>query len=202
MTIDLSSYRNIASGLFVSIECSYYKATPASSPTTETFAFSDQINSWSLNSIDYYGLGKLLSITETVSEIKGSSNEVSISISGIPNTSIAEIVNSRIKGSKVAIYRSVFDVATHQPLSISGNPAGRFFGIVNNYSLSEDYDIDTRTSTNTITFVCSGILDVLASTLKGRRTNPQDQRSLYSTDASMDRVPSLVGSYFDFGAPK
>lgn len=202
MTINLSSYRNIACGLFVKIECSYYKATPASTPTTEVFAFSDQINSWNIGGDDYYGLGKLLSISETVSEIRGSSNEVSISVSGIPNASIAEIVNSRIKGSKVSIYRAVFDVATHEALTITGNPAGRFFGIVNNYSLSEEYDIDTRTSTNTITFICSGVLDVLASTLKGRRTNPQDQRSYYPTDAGMDRVPSLVGSYFDFGAPK
>ncbi len=202
MTIDLSSYTNIASGLFVKIECSYYKATPASSPSTEIFRFSDQLNVWQLGGEDYYGLGKLLSISETVSEIRGSNNEVSISVSGIPNTSIAEIINSRIKGSTVSIYRVIFDVSTHQPLSIDGNPAGRFFGLVNNYSLSEEYDIDARSASNTITFICSGILDVLANTTKGRRTNPQDQKSYYATDVSMDRVPTLVGTYFDFGAPK
>jgi len=202
VTIDLSSYTNIVSGLFVRIECTYYKDTPSATPTTAIFAFSDQLNNWNVNGDDYYGLGKLLAISETVSEIKGSSNEVSITVSGIPNTSIAEIVNSRIKGSKVEIYRALFDASTNQSLAISGNPAGRFFGIVNNYSLTEEYDIDQRTSTNTITFICSGILDVLANTLKGRRTNPQDQRLFYPSDASMDRVPSLVGSYFDFGAPQ
>ena len=202
MTINLSSYTSIGSGLFVRIECNKYRTTSSGSFSTEVFKFSDQVLTWNIDGENYLGLGQLLSISETVSEIKGSSNEVQISVSGIPNANITEIINSRIKGSSVEIYRVIFDSASHQVLSISGNPAGRFFGQVNNYSISEEYDIDQRTATNTITFICSGVLDILANTTKGRRTNPQDQKFYHPSDLSMDRVPTLVGTYFDFGAPK
>lgn len=202
MTINLSSYTSIASGLFVRIECDKYRTTAGGAFTTEVFKFSDQLLTWNIDGEDYFGLGRLMSISETVSEIKGSTNEVQISVSGIPNVAITEIVNSRIKGSEVEIYRVIFDTVTHQVLAIAGNPAGRFFGQIDNYSISEEYDIDQRTATNVITFICSGTLDILSNSIKGRRTNPQDQKTLYPADLSMDRVPTLVGTYFDFGASK
>jgi hypothetical protein len=59
-----------------------------------------------------------------------------------------------------------------------------------------------RSSTNTITLICANNLTILANTLKGRRTNPVDQRKYYPNDLSMDRVPKLIDSYFDFGVPK
>jgi hypothetical protein len=70
---------------------------------------------------------------------------------------------------------------------------------VANYAINEEYDINGRTATNTITLICTTIVSILANTTKGRRTNPVDQKKFYSTDVSMDRVPNLVGAYFDFG---
>lgn len=202
MSIDLSSYRAIGSGLFVKIEVGYYKTSAGATPTSETLLFSDYYRDITIGSDTYLGIGKLVSISESVSEIKASRGQITIGISGIPNSSIAEIVHSRIKGSPVSVYRYVFDPTTGQPLAITGNPAGRFFGIVNNYSLDEEYDIESRTATNTITLVCSSSIEVLDNKVGGRKTNGASHRSFYSSDPSMDRVGALVGTSFDFGAPR
>lgn len=100
------------------------------------------------------------------------------------------------------MYRYIFNSATQQFLNITGNPAGRFFGYITNYSLDEEYDVVARQSLNTITLTCSGLGDLLTNKKAGRKTNPKSHRSFYPTDASMDRVPNLVGANFDFGVPK
>jgi hypothetical protein len=202
MTIDLSSYTSIETGLFVRIDVSEYRTTSTGSYTNEILRFSDYRASVIVNGETYLGLGGLVGISATTSELKSSSGSVTITISGIPNSSIAEIVNSRIKGSAISIYRVVFNPTTGQQLAITGNPAGRFFGIVSNYTLEEDYDIEARTASNTIALECSSRVEFLANKVVGRKTNPKSMKSFYSTDVSMDRVPNLVGANFNFGAPQ
>jgi hypothetical protein len=202
MPIDLSSYTSVETGLFVRIEVDYYKAAAGDTPTSTVLLFSDYRGTVTINSESYVGLGKLLNITSTTSELKGSTSSVTVSISGIPDSSIAEIINSRMKGCPIKIYRVVFDPVTGTQLAITGNPAGRFFGIVSNYSLEEDYNIDERTSTNTISLICSSNMGFLENKISGRKTNPESMKRFYPTDVSMDRVPNLVGANFNFGAPK
>jgi hypothetical protein len=150
----------------------------------------------------YVGLGKLLGVTSTVSELKGSTSTVTLTISGIPNTSINEILTSSLKGSPVKIYRVVFNPVNNVQLAIPGNPAGRFFGIVNNYTLEEDFDIENRTSTNTINIECNSVMEFLENKISGRKTNPESMKLFYPNDVSFDRVPNLVGANFNFGAPQ
>ena len=76
------------------------------------------------------------------------------------------------------------------------------FGIINNYSLDEEHDVDARTSSNTISLVCASVVEILDKKIAGRKTNPKSFRAFVTDDASMDRVPSLVGANFDFGVPK
>ena len=87
-------------------------------------------------------------------------------------------------------------------INITGNPVGRFQGVVNNYSLEEDFTPGTTQTTNTILLVCSNNADVLSNKISGRRTNYADHRALYSSDPSMDRVGSLATTNFNFGAPE
>lgn len=200
MSINLSNYAAIESGLFVRMNCLYYRAQPGDTPTTNVFRFSNYNIPVTINSEVYTPLGQLMSISSTSSEIRNSTSGVTISVSGIPNTSIAEIVNSRMKGCPVEIYRVVFDPVTGTQLAISGNPAGRFFGIVSNYTLEEDYDLDNRVATNTISMICTSNIDFLQNKIAGRKTNPESMKKFYPTDVSFDRVPSLVGANFNFGA--
>lgn len=190
-TPDLSSYRVIQSNLFVKIELDY---------TSETLLFSDNRDTVTIGSDSYIGLGELMGVTASASDLKSTDSQVTITVSGIPNASLTQIMNSRIKGSRVTIYRVFFNPVTRDPLAIAGNPAGRFSGFVNNYSLTEELTPESRSGTNTITIECTGLMSILANTSKGRRTNPEDQKFYYSTDTCFDRVPGLVGAYWNFGA--
>jgi len=200
--IDLSSYTSIQSNLFVRIQVDYYKDSPNATPRQEILRFSDFKYPIEVNGEVYQALGGLMGITDTRSEIRASSGELTITISGIPNTSIYEIVNSRIKGSPVMVTRVLFDPATNQMLNIPGNPLAKYRGFVNNYSLQEDYDVRSRTSTNTIVLTCASAIDVLANKVSGRKTNPYSQRKFFPNDLSMNRVPTLENATFNFGAPK
>jgi hypothetical protein len=198
MTINLSAYGAIETGLFVRIEVDYYKSSPSATPQAEILRFSDYKGAVTVNGESYLGLGRLVGMSATTSELTGSAGSITISISGIPNSSIAEIVNSRIKGSPISVYRVIFNPETGQPLSITGNPAGRFFGFVSNYTLDEEFDYSTRTSSNVIALECASRLEFLNNKVTGRKTNPKSQKSFYSSDLSMDRVPNLVGANFNF----
>jgi hypothetical protein len=191
MTINLSSYKQIATGMFVRIDV----------PDYQVLRFSDYYQSQTINGEIYQPLGQLLAITDTTSSIRATQGNMSISISGIPNSSIAEVLSIKLKGSPIQVWRVFFDAATGTQLAISGNPAGRFQGIVSNFSLEEEIDMMSRTQSNKILMTCSSAVDVLNNKVSGRRTNERDEKSLYSTDKSFDRVVALRNSNFNFGAP-
>lgn len=206
MAVDLSSYDTIGSALLVRISVGVYRSGFNAEPMSTVLKFTDSNTSISVNTTGgaetYVGTGQLMSVTTSRSELKASGSDITISLSGIPNSSIDEIVNSTIKGSRVEVYRVLTNTGTGQPLNITGNPVGRFFGIITNYALEEDYDADSRTSTNTISLICSSWIGVLDKKIAGRKTNPYDQKLFYPGDTSMDRVPSLVGANYQFGSPE
>jgi hypothetical protein len=202
MTINLTGYSALQSNLFVKIECPYYKPTPIATPTSFNFLFSDRVGSYILASTGdtYVGLGSLLSVTSSSSELRSSTDELTLTISGVPDSSIGQIINSRIKGSKVTVRRVLFNANTGIIISESGNPMIRFVGFVNNVAMDEEYDIENRTATNTIVLSCSSVVDILDKKVSGRKTNDTSMKKYYSTDLSMDRVSTLESSYFNFGA--
>lgn len=202
MSINLVPYSSVQSNLFIRIQVDKYRTTPTGAFTQEVLRFSDLNASFTINGETYLGLGNFMSVTDSRSELRVSSGELTISLSGIPNSSIAEIVNSKIKGSPVRIYRAFFNAATGAFLDIPGNPLGRYRGFVNNFALQEEYNPDTRTSSNTLALICASSVDVLSNKVAGRKTNPSSQKKFYPNDLSMDRVPNLENATFDFGVPK
>ena len=198
--INLSSYSAIQSNLFVRLQVDYYKATAGSTPTSAVLRFSDFGRPYTINGESYAGLGRLMSVSTTASELRVSSYEVTVTLSGIPNTSIYEIVNSKIKGAPITIYRALFNANTQELLAVSGNPILRFKGIVNNYALNEDYNVDSKTSTNTLALVCTSDVDIISNKVVGLRTNPESLKFYEPTDLSFDRVPNLKNTTFNFGA--
>ena len=200
--MDLSSYGAIQSNLFVRIQVDEYRTTTSGSYSSMVLRFSDLNTSYTLNGESYVGTGALMSITSTSSEISAAGSELVITLSGIPNSSIFEIMNSKIKGCPVVVNRVLFNAETGSFLAIEGNPLGRFSGFVNNYSLNEEFDNTTRTSSNTLVLTCSSNVSILENKIAGRKTNPQSQKNFYPSDISMNRVPNLVNAVYDFGAPK
>lgn len=190
MSLDLSSYSAIETAMFCRVDV----------PGYEVLRFSNYNIPVTINGESYTNLGTLMGITDTNSDIRSTGNTVSITISGIPNASIAEILAQQFKGSRIEVYRVFFDANTKQMLSISGNPAGRFQGIISNWSLEEDWNPGETTTSNRIMFVCSSVVDILNNKVAGRKTNGNDQKRYFPTDVSMDRVVRLAKSNFNFGA--
>lgn len=191
MTINLSAYRNIQTNLFVKLDI----------PGYQILTFSDLHKSISFGGTSYTGLGQLLAITNTTSNLRASPEDVSITISGIPTTNIADILNNKIKGSSIKIYRGFFNPSTGELLNIAGNPAGKFQGVVSNFDITDDLEMGSDTGTISLTLTCTSVVELLNNKITGRRTNPIDQNIFYPNDTAMDRVPSLAKSNFNFGAP-
>jgi hypothetical protein len=193
MALDLSTYATLATALFVRID------TYDSDGLEEVITFSDYHQDLVLESTNYTGLGQLMSVTDTQSDLRITPQQISIGISGIPSANISTVFDSEIKGSKISVKRGIFDPTTGQLLSITGNPSGRFYGVVDNFSISDEVDPLSKQSSIIVVLTCSTIVGLLNRKTNGRETNPKVQKALYAGDLAMDRVPNLTNANFNFG---
>ena len=188
MSLDLSSYSNIATALFVSIDVEDY----------QVLRFSDWYRDFTIGGNNYNALGSLVSVSNSSSELRLTESELSITISGIPTANISSVLDYKMKGSAVEIYRGIFNADTGASVE---TPVGKFKGVVTNFALQEEWDNETRSSSVTILLTCASIVSIMNRKLAGRYTNPTSMKSFYPNDLSMDRVPNLSESNFNFGAP-
>lgn len=186
--INLNSRTSIETGIFLKWTIS----------DLETVYVSDYNTPITFEGNTYTNIGTLLSIGGYVSTLKASTSQLSIGLSGIPSGSIAEILTNRIRGSAVELYRGIFDPVTHLlDETIGTNPLLKYKGIVTGYDVTDDVDITTSLATSTITITCASPVEILTNKISGRRTNPAD----FIDESSMDKVPALANSNFNFGAP-
>ena len=149
----------------------------------------------------YEPAGVLLSISEGVNELRASSVETSIGLSGIPVQYAVTVQATNIRGSRIDVYRVFTDPVTDAVLAITGNPVFMFRGVVANYGFTEQYNEFSKDSSLVVNLSCTSLVDMLNTKINGRRTNSESQRQYYPSDTSFDRITNLVGRPFDFGAP-
>ena len=194
----LNDYTHIRTAIYVKMEIAEY--WNGSEFEYETIAFSDDFTDLVFGGVLYTALGSLMDVTSTFSDLESTSDTVTIVLTGIPNRSIEEIVKSKIKSAPVTIYRGFFnqDGSVITDLDFP-NPLQRFEGYVNNYSLQEDWDSETRTASNTISIEVGSKIDVIQRKVSGRKTNPVNLGRYYPSDKSFDNVPALVDQKVNFG---
>jgi len=158
------------------------------------------------NGNTYSAVGHFLSITDIQNDIRATNNNITVSLSGIPSQGgetepnwLGVILNSKIKGSQIAIRRVFFDANTYAVLP--RQVYLRFKGYVSNFSLADSIDSSTLIGTTSVSLQCSNINAIIEKRVSGRRTNDNDQRRRYGNDSSMDRVKVISGKAFDFGKP-
>lgn len=160
--------------------------------------------------VDYVGLGHFLGMNEMQDDLKATTAQLQVSLSGIPKdpgeaglgtwtSYVSLILNSRIKGSRIRIYRAFFDPETRQLLNSSVSL--RFSGYISNFTITDAADISSKTETYTCVLNLTNILGIIETKITGRRTNTTDQRYFYPTDTGMDRVNVISNTAFDFGKP-
>ena len=168
----------------------------ANTANNNVYTFSSSYQSETIDGQTYTPLGGLLGVGIQQRDIRVTSADTSISLSGIDGNNMAVVLGSKIRGSEVEIIRGFYNNNY-----ILSNTAQRFTGIVTSYNISEErQDNDDNF---TITLNASSFKSVLENRIAGRKTNSESWKEYSPTDTSMDRVPSIADRQFDFGqAPK
>lgn len=167
----------------------------------ETYTFCNAAAPITYGGVTYEGMGSLLGISEIQRDIKASSYDLRLMLTGIDPNNIAVILDSDIKGSTVEIWRGFLDSNNQIITSPTPQFFKRYQGIVSNFAISEDYNEQVRTRIATAIASCSSMRLVLQNRVAGMKTNSTNWRLFYPNDTSMDRVASITGLYFDFGKP-
>lgn len=185
-SINLSSYQNIQQSMFIRMQIPDYGPLRISNHSTE---FS--IQELDGNTYTYTPLGLLLAVSEFTNELKPSTSDVTISLSGIDQANLVGIMayfnrttygQNSLKGSPVTIRRVFFDSVTGVKLDIAGNPSIRFQGYISNYSFTDEFNQFSDTTTTTIAISCTNIVSVLENKINGRKTNSSDMAYWYPAD--------------------
>ena len=168
----------------------------ANTANNNVYTFSSSYQSETIDGQAYSPLGGLLGVGIQQRDIRVTSADTSISLSGIDGNNMAVVLGNKIRGSEVEIIRGFYNNNY-----ILSNTAQRFTGIVTSYNISEErQDNDDNF---TITLNASSFKSVLENRIAGRKTNSESWKEFNPTDTSMDRVPSIADKQFDFGqAPK
>ena len=151
--------------------------------------------------ITFSNLGALLSVGDVQRDIKATSDDMTIALTGIASANISLILSSDIKGSLVEVWRGFFD-SNNQIIT---TPTTQFFkryqGIINSVSITEDFNSEMRTRIATCSISCSSMRRILENRLSGIKTNQNSWQFIYAGDTSMNRVSEISNTFFDFGSP-
>ena len=166
---------------------------------SNTYTFCNAAAPITVSGITFTNLGSLLQLSDIKRDIKANSSDLSISLTGVDGTNVSIVLGSDIKGSRIEVWRGFMD-SNNQIIT---TPTLQFFkryqGIVSNYSITEDWNEQLRIRVATVGLSCASFRTILENRVGGVRTTPKIWQAFYPSDNSMSRVPSIAGSYFDFG---
>lgn len=140
----------------------------------------------------YNALGGLLAVGSQTRNLRATSGETIIALSGVDGNNIYNVLATNIRGSEVEVLRGFYN--NNMVLS---NVYNRFKGIVTSYGISEEREgVDDNF---TVSVSASSYKTVLENRIAGRKTNKESWRYFDSNDSSMDQVYAISGVNFDFG---
>jgi hypothetical protein len=164
-----------------------------------TYTFCNAAAAITIDGTVYSGLGSLLNISNIDRQVKATSGDLGVSLTGIDSANIALILSATIKGSKIEVFRGFLD-SNNQIIT---TPTQQFFkryqGLVSTVAISEDFDTEKRIRVATCVLSCASFRTILQNRVGGIRTNPSIWKTFYPNDVSMDRVPVIAATFFDFG---
>jgi hypothetical protein len=177
----------------------FVKLTVGTAATVYTFC--NAAAPITVGGITFNNLGALLNVGDVQRDMRSTSDDMTIALTGIDPANVGIILSNDIKGSIVEVWRGFFD-ANNQIIT---TPTTQFFkryqGIINSVSITEDFNSELRTRIATCSIACSSMRRILENRLGGVKTNQSSWQFLYPGDASMNRVATIANTYFDFGKP-
>lgn len=168
--------------------------------TAETvYTFCNAAAPITVDGITFTNLGALLNVGDVQRDMRSTSDDMTIALTGIDPANVSLILSNDIKGSLVEVWRGFFDDNNQ----IITTPTTQFFkryqGIINSVSITEDFQTELRTRIATCSISCSSMRKVLENRLSGIKTNQSSWQFFYPDDVSMNRVSTISNTYFDFG---
>jgi hypothetical protein len=177
----------------------FVKLTVGTAATVYTFC--NAAAPITVGGITFANLGALLNVGDVQRDMRSTSDDMTIALTGIDPANVGIILGNDIKGSLVEVWRGFFD-SNNQIIT---TPTTQFFkryqGIINSVSITEDFNSQMRTRIATCSIACSSMRRILENRLGGVKTNQSSWQFLYPGDASMNRVATIANTYFDFGKP-
>lgn len=159
---------------------------------TSTYTFSSAYREETIDGDIYLPLGGLLQVGAQNRDLRVTAGDTMISLSGVDTNNIFIVLDSKIRGSEVEVWRGFYD--SNNELA---NTYLRFTGIVTSYAITEDRD--GQNDNFTVGVAASSYKTVLSNRIAGRKTNEESWKVFNPTDTSMDRVYAISGVDFDFG---
>ena len=159
---------------------------------TSTYTFSSSYKAEVIDGVTYTPLGGLLAVGVQNRDLRVTSADTSLSLSGIDGNNIYVVLATKVKGGELEITRGFYDANM-----VLANTYLRFTGIVTSYNISEDRQ--GQDDNFTVTLNASSYRSILENRIAGRNTNQQSWQVFNSTDSSMNNVYSIAGQNFDFG---
>jgi hypothetical protein len=152
-----------------------------------------------VSGMTFSNLGSFLSIGDIKRETKATSGDLTIALAGVDGANVGIVLAADIKGSLVEVWRGFLDSDNQ----IITTPTLQFFkryqGYVSNYSVTEDWNEQARVRTATCSISCTSFRAILQNRISGLKTTPTVWQNFYPNDVSMNRVPVIASTFFDFG---
>ncbi len=170
---------------------------------TETFRFSTAPNAITVSAVDsepFEGLGQVVKVGDATRDIKSTANETQITLVGIDTAMLGVVLGQNIKGSTIECWHGFFN--TEGELTNTGGKGGlyQFFnGVINSFSISEEWMEEVRSFVGVITVSAASIQLILTNRTAGRYTNDNSWQFFNDGDTSMNRVSFITNINYNFG---
>lgn len=168
-------------------------------PVSAVYTFCNAGAPITVGGITFTNLGALLNVGDIQRDIKSTSDDMVISLTGIDPNMVGLILSSEIKGSKVEVWRGFLDTNNQIITSPTTQFFKRYMGLINSVSISESFNEEARTRVATCGVSCSSMRRILENRISGVKTNKDSWQFFYPSDTSMSRVSEISNTYFDFG---
>jgi hypothetical protein len=172
---------------------------------TATYRFTTAPADMTITAVDsqpFSAVGTLIKVGDAQRDIKSTANETTITLTGIDTAMLGWVLGNNVKGAKVEMWHGFFD--TSNVLITTGGTGGlyQFFtGIINSFSISEQWMEEARAYVGTITVSAASIQLILQNRQAGRYTNNNSWQFFAPGDTSMNRVAFIETINYQFGKP-
>ena len=124
--------------------------------TTTVHTFSSSYKAETINGQVYTPLGGLMMVGMQQRDIRVTSFDTAITLTGVGSDNIYMVLATRLKGSLVEVYRGFYDTEY-----VLEDAVLRFNGVITSYTITEDLDTDLRNDNFTVTVNCSAYKTIL-----------------------------------------